>query len=84
MVIKHQISVNYLKNMGLPLFTIKISYKLQLKCSRDQMIPEIMKRLFQYRNKKPCNLRQSSQFHVHPARTIFTGIESIKFPGPEI
>ena len=46
--------------------------------------PEIMKGLFQFRNETPYSLRQRSQFHVPPVRTVFSGTESIKFLGPKI
>ena len=72
--------------MVLPLFTIKISDKLQLKCSRYQKVYvlKIVKGLFQFRNEIPYNLRQRSQFHIPPVRTVFNGTESIKFLGPKI
>ena len=43
-----------------------------------------MKRLFQFRNDIPYNLRQRSQFHISPVRTVFSVTESIKFLGPKI
>ena len=45
---------------------------------------EIVKGLFQFRNKIPYNLRQRSQFHIPPVRTVFSGTESIKSLGPKI
>ena len=46
--------------------------------------PEIVKGLFQFRNEIPYNLRQRSQYHITPVRTVFSGTESIKSPGPKI
>ena len=40
------------------------------------LCPEIMEGLFQFRNKITYNLRQRSQFHIPPARTVFSGTES--------
>ena len=40
---------------------------------------EVMKRLFQYRNEIPYNLRQRSRFHIHPGLAAFCGTESITF-----
>ena len=37
------------------------------------LCPEILKGLFQFRNEIPYNLRQRSQFHIPPARTVFNG-----------
>ena len=48
------------------------------------LFPEIIKGSFQLRNEIPYNLRQKSQFHIPPARTVFSGTESIKFLGPKI
>ena len=48
------------------------------------LCPEIVKGLFQFRNDIPYNLRQRSQFHIPPVRTVFSGTESIKFLGPKI
>ena len=48
------------------------------------LCPEIVKRLFQFRNDIPYNLRQSSQFQIPPVRTVFSGTESIKYLGPKI
>ena len=48
------------------------------------LCPEIVKGLFQLRNEIPYNLRQRSQFHIPPVRTVFSGTESIKFLGPKI
>ena len=45
---------------------------------------EIVKRLFQFRNEIPYNLRQRSQFHIPHVRTVFNGTGSIKFLGPKI
>ena len=45
---------------------------------------ETVKGFFQFRNEIPCNLRQRSQFHILPVRTIFSGTESIIFLGPKI
>ena len=70
--------IELLEKMVLSLFTNKIFYNLQLKCSRGQMVSEIMKGFFQFRNKKPWNFRQRSQFPTHPAWTIFSRTESIK------
>ena len=44
------------------------------------LCPEIVKGLFQFRN----DIRQRSQFHIPPVRTVFSGTESIKFLGPKI
>ena len=44
----------------------------------------IVKGLFQFRNEIHYNLRQRSQFHIPPVRTVFSGTESIKFLGPKI
>ena len=43
---------------------------------------EIVKGLFEFRNEIPHNLRQRSQFHIPPVRTVF--LQSIKFLGPKI
>ena len=48
------------------------------------LCPEIVKGLFQFRNDIPYNLRQRSQFHIPPVRTVFSGTESIKYLGPKI
>ena len=48
------------------------------------LCPETVKGLFQFRNKIPHNLRQRSQFHIPPVRTVFSGTESITFLGPKI
>ena len=48
------------------------------------LCPEIVKGLFQFRNEIPYNLRQRSQFHIPPVRTVFSGTESFKFFGPKI
>ena len=50
----------------------------------EGLCPEIVKGLFQFRYDKPCNLRQRSQFHIPPVRTVFSGTESIKYLGPKI
>ena len=48
------------------------------------LCPEIVTGLFQFRNEIHYNLRQGSQFHIPPERTVFSGTESIKFLGPKI
>ena len=48
------------------------------------LCPEIVKGLFQFRYDIPYNLRQRSQFHIPPVRTVFSGTESIKYLGPKI
>ena len=48
------------------------------------LCPEIVKGLFQFRYDIPNNLRQRSQFHIPPVRTIVSGTESIKYLGPKI
>ena len=48
------------------------------------LCPEIVKGLFQFRNDTPYTLRQRSQFHIPPIRTVFSGTENIKFFGPKI
>ena len=48
------------------------------------LCPEIVKGLFQFRNDIPYNLRQRSQFHIPPVRTVFSGTESIKFLGRKV
>ena len=48
------------------------------------LCPEIVKGLFQFRYDIPYNLRQRSQFHIPPVRTVFIGTESIKYLGPKI
>ena len=48
------------------------------------LFPEIEKGLFQSRYDIPYNLRQRSQFHIPPIRTIFSSTESIKYLGPKI
>ena len=48
------------------------------------LCPEIVKGLFQFRNEIPYNVRQRSQFHIPPVRTVFNGTGSIKFLGPKI
>ena len=45
------------------------------------LCPEIVIGLFQFRNEIPYNLRQRSQFHIPPVRTVFNGTDSIKFLG---
>ena len=54
-----------------------------LKVSKG-FCPEIVKGLFQFRYDILYNLRQRSQFHIPPARTVFSGTESIKYLGPKI
>ena len=44
--------------------------------------PEIVKGLFQFRYDTPSNLRERSQFYIPPVRTVFSGIEGIKYLGP--
>ena len=48
------------------------------------LCPEIVKGLLQFRNDIPYNLRQTSQFHIPPVRTVFSGTDSIKYLGPKI
>ena len=48
------------------------------------LYPEIAKGLFQFRNKISYNLRQRSQFHILPVRTVVNCTGSIKFLGPKI
>ena len=48
------------------------------------LCPETVKGLFQFRYDIPCNLRQRSQFHIPPVRTVFSGTGSIKYLGPKI
>ena len=48
------------------------------------LCPEIVKGLFQFRYDIRYNLRQRSQFHIPPVRTVFSGTESIKYLGPKI
>ena len=48
------------------------------------LCPEIVKGLFQFSNEISYNLRQRSQFHIPPVRTVFSGTESIKFLGPKV
>ena len=43
-----------------------------------------MKGLFQFRNEIPYNLKRWFQSHIPPARTVFSGKESIKFLGTKI
>ena len=50
------------------------------KVSKD-LCPEIVKGLFEFRNEKPYNLRQMSQFYI---LTLRKGTKSIKFLGPKI
>ena len=45
---------------------------------------EIVKRLFQFRNEILHNLRQRSQFHSPPVRTVFSPTEIIKYLGLKI
>ena len=45
------------------------------------LCPEIVKGLFEFRNEKSYNLRQTSQFYI---LTLRTGTKSIKFLGPKI
>ena len=54
-----------------------------LKVSKG-LCPEIMKKLFQFRNEKPYNLGQMPKYHIPPARLIFNSTESIKFLDPKI
>ena len=54
-----------------------------LKVSKG-LCPEIMKGLLQFRHKIPYNLRQRSQFHIHPEQTVLSGTESIKLLVPKI
>ena len=56
---------------------------VMLKVSKG-LCPEIVKRLFQFKNKIPYNLRQRSQIYILPVRTVFSGTQSIKFLGPKI
>ena len=48
------------------------------------LCPETVKGLFQFRYDIPYNLRQRSQFHIPPVRTVFIGTESIKYLSPKI
>ena len=48
------------------------------------LCPEIVKGLLQFRYEIPYNLRQRSQFHIPPVRTVFSGTENIKYLGPKI
>ena len=48
------------------------------------LCPEIVKGLFHFRNGIPYILRQSSQFHIPPVRTVFSGTKSIRFLGLKI
>ena len=43
-----------------------------------------MKGLFQFKNKLPSNLKQRSQIHIPPVRTVSSGTDSIKFLGLKI
>ena len=52
-----------------------------LKISKG-LCPKIVKRLFQFRNEIPYNLRQRCRFHIPPVRTICSGTEGMKFFGP--
>ena len=72
--------------MVLSLFTTKISNNLQMKCSRYQKVYvlKLWKDCFQFRNEIPYNLRKRPQFHISVVRTVFSGIEGIKFFGPKM
>ena len=48
------------------------------------LCPETVKGLFQFRNEIPYNLRKRPQFHISVVRTVFSGIEGIKFFGPKM
>ena len=48
------------------------------------LCPEIVTVLFQFRYDMPYNLRQRSQFHIPPVRTVFSGTENIKYVAPKI
>ena len=48
------------------------------------LCPEIVEKMFQYRNEIPYNLRQRTQFHIPLVPAVFSGAESIKFLGPKI
>ena len=50
----------------------------------EGLCPEIVKGLFQFRYDIPCNLRQRSQFHIPPVRTVFNCTERIKCLAPKI
>ena len=43
-----------------------------------------IKEFFQLRKEIPYNLRQRSRFYIPPARTAFSGTESIIFLDPKI
>ena len=48
------------------------------------LCPEIVKGLFQFRYDIPYNLRQRSQFHIPPVRTVFSVTESFKYRSPKV
>ena len=53
------------------------------KVSRD-LIPEIVNKLFQFREQMPYELRQRGQFQIPWVRSVFSGTESLKFLGPKL
>ena len=48
------------------------------------LCPEIVKGLFQFKYDIAYNLRQKSQFHIPPVRTVLSGTENTKYLGPKI
>ena len=69
------VSIHYQNIPQLPTEMFKVSKGL---------CPEIVEKLFQYRNQIPYNLKQRTQFHIPPVRPVVSGEESIKFLGPKI
>ena len=53
------------------------------KVSRG-LIPDIVNELFQFREQRPYELRQISQFQVVLVHSIFSYAEILKFVGPKI
>ena len=46
--------------------------------------PDIANELFQFREQMPYDLRQRSQFQIPWVHSVFSGTESLKFPGPKV
>ena len=56
----------------------------QLARYQKVYVLKLSKDCFTLERKIPYNLRQSSQFHIHPVRAVFSGTENIKLLDPKI
>ena len=60
----------------------KLAVKI-FKVSRG-LSPEIVNKLFQFREQIPYELRQRCQFQILWVHSVFSGTESLKFLGPKV